>query len=57
MAKVKFQVFIQMTLYLNSRLTTNYDGVGGNMALVVENLSKLSNEELMLIASYIKSVK
>ena len=43
--------------YLRSGLTPNYDVVGGNMALVVENLSKLSDEDLRSIASYIKSVK
>lgn len=43
--------------YLSSGLTPNYDVAGGNMALVVENLSKLSNGDLLLIASYIKNVK
>ena len=43
--------------YLSSGLTPNYDVAGGNMALVVENLSKLSNEDLLFIASYIKNVK
>ena len=43
--------------YLSSGLTPNYDVAGGNMALVVANLSKLKNEDLLLIASYIKNVK
>ena len=30
--------------YLSSGLTPNYDVAGGNMALVVENLSKLSKK-------------
>ena len=41
--------------YLSSGLTPNYDVAGGSMALVVENLSKLSKEDLLLIASYIKN--
>ena len=43
--------------YLRSGLTPEYDVAGGNMALVVENLSKLSNEDLEAIALYIKNVK
>ena len=43
--------------YLSSGLTPDYDVAGGNMALVVENLSKLSHEDLLAIASYIKNVR
>ena len=43
--------------YLSSGLSPDYDVAGGNMALVVENLSKLSHEDLLAIASYIKNVR
>lgn len=42
--------------YLNSGFTPEYDVVGGHMADVVENTSKLTAEDRAAIAAYLKAV-
>ena len=42
--------------YLRSGFTPDYDSSGGSMAEVIENLMPLSDDELMEIAKYLKSI-
>jgi mono/diheme cytochrome c family protein len=45
-----------ITRYLGSGFTPDYDTVGGSMAKVQENLAKLSADDLAAIAAYLKAV-
>ena len=42
--------------YLESGLTPDFDVVGGSMAKVVDNLAKLSPEDRLAIAQYLKAL-
>lgn len=42
--------------YLKSGFTPDYDSAGGEMVEVIENTSKLSDEDRLAIAAYLKSV-
>ena len=42
--------------YLRSGFTPDYDVAGGGMVAVIENTSKLSDEDRMAIAAYLKSL-
>ena len=42
--------------YLTSGFTPEYDSVGGHMAHVVENMSKLPNSDRQAVAAYLKRV-
>ena len=45
-----------ITRYLGSGFTPDYDTVGGSMAKVQENLAKLPADDLAAIAAYLKAV-
>ena len=42
--------------YLKSGFTPDYDVAGGLMAAVIENTSKLSDQDRMAIANYLKAL-
>ena len=42
--------------YLTSGFTPEYDSVGGHMAHVVENMSKLPDSDRQAVAAYLKRV-
>ena len=42
--------------YLASGFTPDFDVVGGHMADVVENTSKLTDEDRLAIAEYLKAI-
>ena len=42
--------------YLKSGFTPDYDSAGGEMAEVIENTSRLSDEDRLAIAAYLKAV-
>ncbi|HBM67943.1 MAG TPA: diacylglycerol kinase, partial [Rhodobacteraceae bacterium] len=42
--------------YLETGLTPDFDVVGGSMAKVVDNLAKLSPEDRLAIAQYLKAL-
>lgn len=42
--------------YLNSGFTPDFDSVGGSMVSVQENMAKLSHEDRIAIASYLKAL-
>ncbi|MEX0350085.1 MAG: c-type cytochrome [Paracoccaceae bacterium] len=42
--------------YLKSGFTPDYDSAGGEMVAVIENTSRLSDDERMAIAAYLKAV-
>ena len=42
--------------YLESGFTPDYDSAGGSMVSVVENMAKLSEEDRLAIAAYLKAV-
>lgn len=42
--------------YLQSGFTPDYDSAGGDMVDVIENMAKLSDDDLMAIAAYLKAI-
>ena len=46
----------ELVEYFTSGFTPEFDSAGGHMALVVENLSQLSEEDRAAVAAYVKAL-
>jgi hypothetical protein len=45
-----------LIVYFETGLTPDYDSVGGDMALVVDNLEKLPRSDLVAIVTYLNAL-
>ena len=55
-AKVGEWSVVDIAEYLRSGFTPEYDSAGGAMVDVIENAAKLSDEDRMAIATYLKTL-